>query len=88
MVWVVLVPMLFKLFPRYFYFHIFSRDQFEWLGVTALVAWWPVALFLAICGLCSRSRSGRTAGFLTILGFLFFLFWFVVVPRSRFIEGH
>ena len=81
LVWVALVPMLFKLFPRYFYFHIFQRDQFEWLGVAALVSWWPIGLLLAIGGLFSRSQVGRTTGLLTCLGFLIFLLWFLVLPK-------
>jgi hypothetical protein len=76
--------MLFKLFPRYFYFHVFGGDQFEWLGVTALIAWWPVGLLLAICGLCSGSRVGRAGGWLTVLGFAFFLLWRFVVSGPPF----
>jgi hypothetical protein len=55
-------------------------DSFAVMFLAVFVAWWGVALLLAISGFRSTSRVSAIAGSVTVLGFLFFLWW-VLVPR-------
>jgi hypothetical protein len=68
-----------------FAFFWYRRDQlhFDSLAVfvlTVFVAWWGVSLLLAVSGLRSGSRVSVFGGCVTILGFLYFLWW-AFVPR-------
>jgi len=49
-------------------------------GILGIFGWWLVALLLATGGLCSDSRIGKLAGWITFFGLLLFMVW---LPRIR-----
>jgi hypothetical protein len=63
----------------YVFGHKVSFESFN-SGFVVIFGWWIIALLLATGGLCSESRIGKLAGWVTFFGFFFFWLW---LPRIR-----